>query len=1491
MKIKTLKILTILAAAFFVITAFIESLWLFAMPKFVNKKLEAKILTQLVFEKTNLDLNYEKAYIKTKPNFSLLVFVNNAKLNDKNHPKIIELRTLKTTIGLPDLLLKNINIKNTEIEGLYITFKRNKNGKIYFGNFEFPQINLKEFDKFEYNLNKLTAKTQDTQIIFDDQLTKQFIKLKIDKFDIDKYEKDKHINIYIKSTIDVNSKDAIIDLTAASKLPINKGIGRKDFKLNGYIKNINLSNYSEYIKYFSKQNIVKSTGIINADFSSQKDISVNATLEDFAINMKNPLDSIKSDDTVNFQAQILPKAKDLKIKQLIIKTNKWETDISGSLKNYKSKNPDVDLDINIPDSDIHSMYWLVPSIEGDPQDVMQKFKKYGAWGKAKGNIKIKGSINNPEVYGKLEAYDVYIVKNNPLVKHCKIFAEFLKDKVKIKTRVFAGHGEYVDVDGIAEMKINGAGEFHVKSSPNVDLSTAEYMLVPVHEVIGFDLGPVPYMDITGKGDIEITTKGTILDGEVIGAFHFRNTNATLEGLNTKIEKAYGTLDFDRKNMHFYTKQAFIKNKPVKIDGKANLNGDIDFEVTSKTIDSKELLNILKTSPMLKDKKDMVAPIESLSGQANTLIKIKGIVKDFKEVIENPKLNISGKLILKNNESKLTFSPIIAKKISGIIEFEDNDWNADINGYIGTSNFKANGYSKKNKTYFKAKADSIKTDELLESLNISDKIKINSLPKTNSLISFNGEYTSHSKDFDPKNLKANGYFKPLNENINTPFEIKSGKFQIEKGNAELSNFKATLYNSNIYLNGNAENIFSNDPILSYAFDASKFDISSFNALKNVQFLPSYIKNILNAYENYEGIANISIKCKKNKSKGYITLKDVKFNHSYFKTPIAINSGNIQILNEKILLKSLIAQVDNTPMFINAAVWDLDKTMHFSGYFTTKITDYFVNKYINTRLTYPIKPKGDITLTTDVNGSIDNITIKPKIKLAQDADIYYMGSNLSNEDNIRELKAVINIKNNKYILKNAEYIRYMTSQNDKIYPLTILKANGIFNIHKKDIYIENLKIKTENSANAKIFNAIFKKSILKNGMFNCDLNVKGSLKTPKINGIVTLNNLDMPLYQTVIKNGEIKFSDKYTNLMLDINSYDSDFIVNSLIQNKYQPPYIVENINIHSNKVNLDSVVDSLTKIPTPNTVIKMSEHGIPSKNQINISDIQIKQGNMTADNIIIRGLPASNYKANFTLGKDIVLKINNLAFDITTGKIQGIASYNFVNDQIKAELKANNVDSNKVASALFDFKDQIFGKSNGTIIMTTKGNSDTERIRNLSGHVYFDISDGRMPKLGSVEYLLKAGNLIKSGITGVSLNNFIDLIAPIKTGYFDSIKGKFAIKNGVAQDIEVYSKGDNLNLYINGEYDILQQYANMRIYGRLTKKANNILGAVGNLSFNSILNAIPGFKLDRNAKLKIIKDLNKIPGVELSDQQYRVFTVKVDGKINEEKYVRSFRWIE
>ena len=64
-----------------------------------------------------------------------------------------------------------------------------------------------------------------------------------------------------------------------------------------------------------------------------------------------------------------------------------------------------------------------------------------------------------------------------------------------------------------------------------------------------------------------------------------------------------------------------------------------------------------------------------------------------------------------------------------------------------------------------------------------------------------------------------------------------------------------------------------------------------------------------------------------------------------------------------------------------------------------------------------------------------------------------------------------------------------------------------------------------------------------------------------------------------------------------------------------------------------------------------------------------------------------------------------------------------------------------------------------------------------------------------------------------------------------------------------------------------------------------------MSFNSLLNLIPGFKLDRREKTAIIKELNKIPGVEFNDMQYRIFNAKIHGDINSDKYVKYFKWIE
>ncbi len=1475
-----------------------EFIFLLVVPKTVNKYISNGDFQRLIKQKAGLNLTYKELKIKTSPLFALKISGNQLLAKNENNQELLKAKDLELSLYLPSLLWKKIVLKDLATNDFYLTLVRKTNKKIYFGNYE---IKPNEQYTQDIDIDKLSINS--ASIIFDDKLIKQKTNLKIDTADF-LYKKNKNIKLIVNSGIYINEKkktDIAADIS--TKLPLKKHINKQNTQSRLFVKinDFDLSDYSKYLSYIFKQDIISSTGLIDIVAKSHDDTIVAATyIKQLKINMKNPLDSITTTSDIRVSSDIKLNDKNIILDKAQISTSNSKINISGQIYKYLSENPKLDLNVDVKNADIHSMYNLLPTLKEDVTFVVQKFKKYGAWGQAQGKLSIKGDIKTPKIFGEINLSDVYIVKDNPIVPHCKIYAKFLGENVYVRTRVFAGHGEHVDIEGTAKMELYGAGKFRVVSSSNVDLGTAEYMLVPIHEVVGFDIGPVPYMDIQGKGNIDLTTVGTILDGEAYGQFNFMKTTASLQGLNTTLKNAYGTLDFKGKDMHFYTKQAFINNQSIKVDGKASLKGNIDFDITSNSIKIEDLFKILNTSSILADKKDIISPIQQIKGNTKISIKLQGIVKDFGEILKNNTLDISGILNIDNTTAEIKNLPIKAQKLKGLIKFNNNDWAADLVGVSAGSQIKIKGHAKDKKTDLTLNAPSIKTDELISTLLKTNKSHITKIPSTNSLMSFQAHYKSNSNKIDLKGLSAEGKFRKTTTSSNdSSIVIYSGSFNILNGDISIKDFNAKLFNSQIQANGKISEFYNKNAKINGKLNLSNFDVSAFNTLKSLNILPNYIKPLLNAYENYQGTADAQVSCFNNSLKGQINLRNIKFNHKYFKTPIAIDKGEILLDGSKITLHSIIAQIDKTPVFLNISLHDLDKTMRFSGYFTTKITEQFVNKYINSFLTYPIKPKGDITITTDIGGDINNLRLKPVIKFAQGADIYYMGANLGDENEPRELNTDIVIKDNGNIIdiENLAYKRYMSSQNDKIYPLTIIKANGTLNKQAKGFAAKNLNIETKNNANVKLFNVIFKKSILKQGMFNCKLNINGDIESPTIIGHINMSNLDMPLYDTILKTVNAKFQGK--SLYVDINgkSMGSDFSINLVGGNQLKRPIIIDKFDLKSNHINLDNFIDSLTKIPTPNTVNRLVDLQPNAGNNntiipaFNIADFQIKQGTMTANEILIRDLSANNYSSNFSLGEDMVLVVDKLSFDVTTGKMMGTAKYDFTNRKIKTNISALNVDSNKVASSLFGFNDQIFGIANGNISVTTHGSSEEERIKNMFGYVYFEIANGKMPKLGSVEYLLKAGNLIKSGITGASLNNFIELIAPIKTGYFDSIKGSFTLKNGVAQNIEVYSKGDNLNMYINGEFDVLQSYANMRVFGRLTKRATNILGPIGNLSFNSLLSSIPGIKLGKNEKNGFIRDLNKIPGVELDNQQYRVFTVKIDGKINENKFVKNFRWME
>ena len=109
-----------------------------------------------------------------------------------------------------------------------------------------------------------------------------------------------------------------------------------------------------------------------------------------------------------------------------------------------------------------------------------------------------------------------------------------------------------------------------------------------------------------------------------------------------------------------------------------------------------------------------------------------------------------------------------------------------------------------------------------------------------------------------------------------------------------------------------------------------------------------------------------------------------------------------------------------------------------------------------------------------------------------------------------------------------------------------------------------------------------------------------------------------------------------------------------------------------------------------------------------------------------------------------------------------------------------------------------------------------------------------------------------------------------------------------ENLEITTEGKDLSLFISGVYNFSTSVAEMDIFGILSRKVSSMLGPIGNLSVNTIFSIIPGVDLSKDSSF--LDKINKIPGIEISDKAYRKFVAEINGNINGDDYVKSFKWV-
>ncbi len=1448
-------------------------IWLLIIP--LGFRFLSEPVLDMVKSTAKINLEVKNPRLKTGiiPNIKLKA--DDIRLLNKDNSVALELVKPKLNIRLLPLISGRIHINSFESKN--ITVNSQLKDKLYLGDYPIDIDLSKNLD--------IKAKIKRIKILS--------LGISIDEISPNNKYQINGKNLYFKNTrksfifhgktnCDFNGHISTADFDI--NFPHSKNLKRTKFKID--INDMELSPFSDLIHRCIYSEITLLDGIIDLHTDTK---SMKGELDGVKVQFKNPYYSVIMPDKFSINSKYKIGENSFRIKEFTAEGNGVKAEASGLIKNVFSKTPWINMKVNLDKSDIRIGALMLPPII-TPDINIPKLKEYPFYGNIYGYLNIKGKFPEPDITGNIKVTDGILIRPIPnAVSGANINIDFVGKKILLDVIVPAGGREVVYVSGDIMIYGDKYAHLKVRSSKSVSLAAAEFALNPIHEVFCFMIGPVPIMDVEGTGNVDIKIEGTKKDPHIWGDFNFVDTSARfLEINNLKLEHASGNLNFNNQNAHFVNNTGVLHGQPATIDGVCTLFGDLDFKVVANNQNLSDLLTILTTSPMLEDIAKMVPNITNAQGKTDFNLNLRGKLLDINDLKINENVFPSGSIKLLNNSLKLEGIPVSG--IDGIINYNKKDCDLDLKAMISSAS--------------KSKITGSIKDNLADIKIVSPRIKVNELDP------------DKLKYLDPLFIKLNAHYKGDIHNVeiggidalievmkdNRPVKhgkISSGKITLNNSNLTVSNLNGIIKQNPFNLNFSAKNI--GDKTLNFSkarvngnFNCKDLDLTIINLITKAKILPSDIQKELNKTNFKSGTATIFARARNNRIDAGINVRETQLEYKLTQgkeivnIPLHILGGNINVKNNQMTLSKFNCLMDTMPILIFGKVNNIYTNPQYDININSKLVQKVCDKYFNSNNIYPVKLNGDILCNTQIIGNKNHNHIKSNIKLEKNSSIYYMGATVGDNLNPITVNVDADLENSGWIkLNKFKYSKVISSQNNKQNEVPMLSIKGQIKSMGKIYALKNLIVKTENPANANFFNIIFKRPTIKSGNFTSDLRINGTSNRPKIIGKFYANNMEMPYLNTSVKDLAIDFKPDNIQVTTKGTVLDNYIMVNATVKNNFNPPYRINGADIYINDLDLNNTINQFKQMElkgfssaiAPDADVMGSE----IMNSLLFNNVKIRAGN-----ILVKNIKASGLEAVCSLNDRMHLSVDSFKFNMASGRMNGKIKYNLLNNFMQMELDSKGVNANELCIALFDLPNQIYGSLTGHIELSCNATNDKTRLTTLSGYGSFNVVKGRMPKLGSLEYLLRAGNLIKGGITGLTMNSIIDIITPMRTGEFKSIDGRIRLKDGVAKTLEIRTIGKNMSLYLIGSLNLYTQIADMHVYGQLSRKVSTILGAAGNISLNTLFNKIPGISLDANNQL--VNDLNKIPGIELSNRSTRRFMVEILGDVNGEDFVKSFKWI-
>ncbi len=751
------------------------------------------------------------------------------------------------------------------------------------------------------------------------------------------------------------------------------------------------------------------------------------------------------------------------------------------------------------------------------------------------------------------------------------------------------------------------------------------------------------------------------------------------------------------------------------------------------------------------------------------------------------------------------------------------------------------------------ADYEKISPLLKNKNETQKteLNINYLPLINVQKVF--IKIDKSSNIQVQNIKAEKIGEIINchllATVSNPYTKnpiiigKTGAINYYK-EITFDNLSAQLENSNLYFSGSTKDLQINGTNLPIKELEESF--LYFYKIKN----PNK-KNFIENFTNFSGTMNIALSLKNKGLTGSCKTKNLAANFSKFNIPIYLPETIFHFNNHEIKAKTN-GLFGGEKVFTDFHLTGLfSKDLITSGNVESTLTNKFTKKYF---------PQIGITGKTIAKVKYKTQNKIPKIKyiltIPQGSNLTSKYGNLDCINKTRHISAYTEKHGDKIYLKNYDYSFLETTQQK------LLTGDGLFEKIKGHYSPQYITIKTLTPAPVEIFQS-FIKDYIKGGNFTSDLKV--DFPTKSILGNFTLNDIHHKDF-LYLKTTSININKNNLNLTSDGTFFDSPMNLKLNADNNFKSGFLIHDIEIYLNKF-----------------IVKRGNYSTIEQNFKDKKLAKSSNYNVTVERGKIQVGEISHTKFNL---KDVeilgALKNSNVKFVIpqtqyAKGSLSAKGTYNLLEHSSDIHFFASDIDSNEVATHIFNLPNQVQGSAFATLHLITKN-----KLNDIKASTMFAIDDGFLPKLGSTEFIIKKSKQpkklkwINSDKIKFSLSKITNIDFSNKKVLAANITGTFNIDNTELKDIKIYSQSDYLSMFIEGKYHMDKQFAHLYIWGRHNRTAEKKIRIL-KIPFTFLYKII--FRAERSKDFYQDK-IDMIPPIKLNaGDRESLFRVYACGNIN------------